>query len=147
MPRSLPLLILGLTVTIIMGGLSAEASNDENKPQIVSWIKTEAIPLVTAKEDGSFSDMQKIRPIIGNARIVSLGESTHGTREIFQMKHRFLTFLVEEMGFTVFGIEASYPDCEAIREYVVRRRVRPVVLKHLEHSIADNERLGRLLAE
>ena len=36
---------------------------------------------------------------------------------------------------------------EAIREYVVRRRVRPVVLKHLEDSIVDNERLGRLLAE
>ena len=36
---------------------------------------------------------------------------------------------------------------DAIREYVVRRRVRPVVLKHLENSIADNERLGRLLAE
>jgi predicted transcriptional regulator len=36
---------------------------------------------------------------------------------------------------------------EAIREYVVRRRVRPVVLKHLDSSIADNERLGRLLAE
>jgi predicted transcriptional regulator len=36
---------------------------------------------------------------------------------------------------------------EAIREYVVRRRVRPVVLKHLEDSIADNEQLGRLLAE
>lgn len=36
---------------------------------------------------------------------------------------------------------------EAIREYVVRRRVRPVVLKHLEDSIVDNERLGRLFAE
>jgi hypothetical protein len=36
---------------------------------------------------------------------------------------------------------------EAIREYVVRRRVRPVVLKHIDDSIRDNERLGRLLAE
>jgi len=36
---------------------------------------------------------------------------------------------------------------EAISEYVTRRRVRPVVLKHLEDSIADNERLGQLLAE
>ena len=36
---------------------------------------------------------------------------------------------------------------EAIREYLARRRVRPVVLKHLEDSIGDNERLGRLLAE
>jgi len=36
---------------------------------------------------------------------------------------------------------------EAIREYVARRRVRPDVMRHLEDSITDNERLGRLLAE
>ena len=36
---------------------------------------------------------------------------------------------------------------EAIRDYVRRRRVRPVVLDHLEASIAENEELGRLLAE
>jgi len=36
---------------------------------------------------------------------------------------------------------------EAIREYVSRKRVRPVVLQHLEQSIADNEALGKLLAE
>ena len=36
---------------------------------------------------------------------------------------------------------------EAIREYVRRRRVRPIVVKHLEDSIADNESLGRLLAD
>jgi predicted transcriptional regulator len=35
---------------------------------------------------------------------------------------------------------------EAIREYLERRRVRPVVIEHLEHSVADNERLGELLA-
>ena len=36
---------------------------------------------------------------------------------------------------------------EAIREYVSRKRLRPVVLNHLEQSIADNEVLGKLLAE
>lgn len=36
---------------------------------------------------------------------------------------------------------------EAIRDYVRRRRVRPVVLEHLDDSIADNEELGRLLAK
>lgn len=35
---------------------------------------------------------------------------------------------------------------EAIREYVQRRRVRPVVKRHLEDSIRENEKLGRLLA-
>ena len=36
---------------------------------------------------------------------------------------------------------------EAIRDYVQRRRVRPVVLDHLEASIRDNVELGRLLAK
>lgn len=36
---------------------------------------------------------------------------------------------------------------EAIREYVRRKRIRPDVLRHLEESVAENEDLGRLLAE
>jgi len=35
---------------------------------------------------------------------------------------------------------------EAIRDYVTRKRVRPVVLNHLEESISENEELGKLLA-
>ncbi|MFW6093946.1 MAG: hypothetical protein ACODAC_08240 [Pseudomonadota bacterium] len=35
---------------------------------------------------------------------------------------------------------------EAIEEYLERRRVRPVVLQHLEESIEENRRLGELLA-
>ena len=36
---------------------------------------------------------------------------------------------------------------EAIRDFVRRKRVRPEVLKHLDHSIEENEQLGRLLAK
>ena len=36
---------------------------------------------------------------------------------------------------------------EAVEEYLVRRRVRPDVLRHLEDSMRDNEGLGKLLAE
>jgi len=35
---------------------------------------------------------------------------------------------------------------EAISEYVRRKRVRPVVLDHLEDSMRENEELGKLLA-
>ena len=35
---------------------------------------------------------------------------------------------------------------EAIREYVQRRRVRPVVMRHLDDSMRENEKLGKLLA-
>jgi len=36
---------------------------------------------------------------------------------------------------------------DAIKDYVHKRRVRPVVLQHLEDSIRDNEALGHLLAK
>ena len=53
-----------------------------------------------------------------------------------------LKALAEESHQSVSGLLT-----EAIREYVSRKRVRPVVLQHLEQSITDNEALGRLLAE
>ena len=36
---------------------------------------------------------------------------------------------------------------EAISEYVKRKRIRPEVLSHLEDSIAQNDELGKLLAQ
>jgi len=32
---------------------------------------------------------------------------------------------------------------EAIRDFIRKRRLRPIVLSHLEDSISDNEELGR----
>lgn len=92
---------------------------NEQEQAVVDWLKEAATPLETAEAGNGLEDMQPIRELVGEARLVSLGESTHGTREIFQMKHRMLEFLVTEMGFTLFGIEASMPDCIAINEYVL----------------------------
>ena len=63
--------------------------------------------------------MHGLRALVGQARVVALGEATHGTREFFQLKHRMLEFLVEEMGFRVFAIEANWPECLAINDYVL----------------------------
>lgn len=60
-----------------------------------------------------------MKTVIGSARIVALGEATHGTREFFQLKHRLFEFLVMEMGFTTFAIEANWPESLAINDYVL----------------------------
>jgi erythromycin esterase len=57
--------------------------------------------------------MQPLKEIVGNARVVSLGEATHGTREFFQLKHRMLEFLATEMGFTMYSIEANMREFNA----------------------------------
>ena len=84
-----------------------------------SWLMKNATPLRTVEAGNGFADMQPLKKVIGNARLVSLGEATHGTREFFQLKHRIFEFLVSEMGFTVFGIEATMPEGFDVNEYVL----------------------------
>jgi erythromycin esterase len=92
---------------------------------IVEWLGERAIPLESVEAGSGFEDLQALRPLLERARIVALGEATHGTREFFQLKHRMLEFLVKEMGFTVFAIEASYPACQNINEYVLEGKGDP----------------------
>ena len=85
----------------------------------VHWVRSNALPLATVVAGNGFADLEPLRNIIGTARIVSLGEATHGTREFFQLKHRLLEYCVAELGFTIFAIEASYPECLRINDYVL----------------------------
>ena len=96
-----------------------EASAAEVRRAVQSWLRDRAIVLDTVEAGHGFADMQPLRDVVGDARIVALGEATHGTREFFQMKHRMLEFLVREMGFTIFAIEASTPDTVAVNDYVL----------------------------
>ncbi|HWB77416.1 MAG TPA: erythromycin esterase family protein, partial [Nannocystaceae bacterium] len=90
--------------------------------EVQQWVAEHAIPIATVEAGHGFDDLASLKNIVGDARIVALGESTHGTREFFQLKHRMLEFLVTQMGFTVFAIEASMPEAYAIDEYVVHGR-------------------------
>ncbi|HEY4593920.1 MAG TPA: erythromycin esterase family protein, partial [Thermoanaerobaculia bacterium] len=85
---------------------------------VVDWIRGQAIPLLTPHAGHGFADLAPLRNVVGGVRVVALGEATHGTREFFQVKHRLLEYLVSELGFSVFAIEASWPESEAVDEYV-----------------------------
>jgi erythromycin esterase len=101
----------------------------EAKPaprEVVEWFRSAAIRLRTTTPGEDLDDLQPLRELIGSARIVSMGEATHGTREFFQLKHRILEFLVSEMGFTVFAIEANWPESLALNRYVLTGEGDPV---------------------
>jgi erythromycin esterase-like protein len=85
----------------------------------VAWIKEHAVPIDSAAAESGFDDLLPLKDAIGDARIVSLGESTHGSREIFQMKHRLLEYLASEMGFSIFSIEANLPESYRLNDYVL----------------------------
>ncbi|MBZ0232524.1 MAG: erythromycin esterase family protein, partial [Deltaproteobacteria bacterium] len=93
--------------------------------EVNAWVAKHAVPLASAEAGNGFADLKPIGKMIGKARIVALGEATHGTREFFQLKHRFLEYLVAEHGFDAFVIEANLPECRAINDYVLHGKGDP----------------------
>lgn len=74
------------------------------------WLAARSVPLVHTGPDDveqASDDLALIDRIIGEAQVVGLGESTHGTREFFTVKHRIIQHLVRQRGFTVFALEAN----------------------------------------
>jgi erythromycin esterase len=87
-------------------------------PETVTWVKNASFAFATDDPVVPATDLDPLRNMVGNASIVALGEATHGTREFFRMKHRMLEWLVRNMGFSYFGIEATLPEAVNVDHYV-----------------------------
>lgn len=106
----------GTRVDAVPAGGSAPSSAD------IAWLAGHSAPFrtvdATPSEPRDFSDLAPIARIVGDARIIALGEATHGTSEFFRLKHRLTEFFVREHGVTVFAIEANQLAVERINAYV-----------------------------
>ena len=58
---------------------------------------------------------------IGDARVVLLGESTHGTSEFYRMRARITRELILRCGFRMVAVEADWPDAAAVDRHIRRR--------------------------
>lgn len=87
--------------------------------EVMDWVKSNAIKLARVQPGSSSADMEPLVSHLKDARVVAMGEATHATREFQQFKVRMLEWLVENLGFTVFGIEANWPESLKINEYVL----------------------------
>lgn len=64
------------------------------------------------------ADLNPLMDRIGSARIVLLGEATHGTSEFYRMRERITRDLIIKKGFRFIAIEADWPDAARVDHYV-----------------------------
>ncbi|BBY62215.1 erythromycin esterase family protein [Mycolicibacterium helvum] len=56
--------------------------------------------------------------LIGDARVVLIGESSHGTHEFYEARAEITKWLIEEKGFNAVAAEADWPDAYRVNRYV-----------------------------
>ena len=64
-------------------------------------------------------DIDALIERIGDARVVLLGEATHGTSEFYRMRARITRDLIEKRGFDFVAVEADWPDAARVDELVM----------------------------
>lgn len=60
------------------------------------------------------------------ARVVLLGEASHGTSEFYRARAAITRRLIERHGFKIVAVEADWPDAAAINRYVRQSPQRPM---------------------
>lgn len=68
--------------------------------------------------DGHHRDYDPLIRAIGDARVVLLGESSHGTHEFYHERARITRRLIEEEGFSIVAVEADWPDAYRVNRFV-----------------------------
>lgn len=85
---------------------------------VVSWLRSRAVRLETLQAGGSRRDLAPLAHSWARLDVLGLGESTHGTREFFTLKHRLLEFLVLELGLQIVAMEASESAATVVDDHI-----------------------------
>lgn len=96
-----------------------------NEKLLEEWITEHAFPIKTVEAGNGFEDLIPIGDMVGDARIVSLGEPTHGNSEVFQMKLRLTEYLVTEKGFNLFALECPFGEAFDVNKYILEGKGSP----------------------
>jgi len=63
-------------------------------------------------------DLGIIIDAIGDAKIVLLGEASHGTSEFYTTRTQLTKKLIEEKCFSVIAVEGGWPSCQQVNRYI-----------------------------
>lgn len=100
-----------------MSGSTSPSERDDHSA-VSQALRETSSPLDTVDPDASLDDLDDLQQLLGSATVVGMGEHSHGTREVFRLKHRLFRYLVEELEFRVLALEANFTATRVVNEYV-----------------------------
>ena len=93
--------------------LKSEAVDVRERDSRVAWLRQNATTIRTADVDsGDFADLAPLGHAIGNARLVLLGEPSHGDGTVVRLRTRIIAYLHQVHGFDVVASESGFFDAD-----------------------------------
>ena len=68
---------------------------------------------------GAADDYESLLNLVGNRRLVLIGEASHGTHEFYRERARITRRLIDDLGFTAVAVEGDWPDAYRVNRYVM----------------------------
>jgi erythromycin esterase-like protein len=87
-------------------------------PSVTDELLLSSLRGVVHPLSGTAEDYQPLLDLINDARIVLLGEASHGTHEFYRERAQITKRLIREKGFTAVAVEADWPDAYRVNRYV-----------------------------
>ncbi|MEV7009241.1 erythromycin esterase family protein [Streptosporangium sp. NPDC051022] len=69
-------------------------------------------------EAADLDDLETVRDLVGDARVVAIGEGAHNITEFYELRDRLFRILVRELGFTGFAMESGFAEGLAVNEWI-----------------------------
>lgn len=77
-----------------------------------------AVSAAAVDAPGGVPAAEVLDDLVGDARIVLIGESSHGTHEFYAARAEITKWLIEHKGFTAVAAEADWPDAYRVNRFV-----------------------------
>jgi erythromycin esterase-like protein len=99
-----------------MAGVTpSERAREQSQASLTEILRRHGESLPAPERAGEFGTLFAR---FGDARIVLLGEATHGSSEFYRARAAITRELVQHYGFSIVAVEADWPDAARIDRYV-----------------------------
>jgi erythromycin esterase len=100
--------------------------NTDNLSMSTAWTRKHTAFVSSPGRDTELDDLEPLRDIVGDARVVAIGEGAHFVHEFHQIQRTVMQFLIERCGFTVFAFEYSFAASESVDAWLRGGDTRPL---------------------
>ncbi len=102
--------------------MSLIAQSDKNKSNVIPIAEVpltiEQVVLKNAVPLRTRFDFKKLTEKLKNAKIVMLGESSHGTQEFYEWRRLISQELISQHGFNFIAVEGDWPACSKVNDFI-----------------------------